>query len=392
MEGLARSARTPFSGSSKVGVTVAVGLTLAVAIVLLAAFAGEARSAANLPAGFSQTRIATGLSNPTAMAFGPDGRVFVAQQGGKLRVIKNGRLLATPALDISPKVDSQGERGLLGVTFDPAFQSNRWVYLYYTRKATASEPAHNVVARFTALRDRLVLSSERRILRLNNLSAATNHNGGAIHFGKDGKLYIAVGENANKENAQSLDNLLGKMLRINKSGSIPADNPYYKSRAVTGKNKAIWARGLRNPYSFAVQRGTGRIYINDVGAQTWEEINFGKRGANYGWPVREGYESNARFTPPLFAYRHGSSATTGCAITGGTFYDPRAVRFPAAYVGDYFFADFCSGWIRRYDSSTDQTTGFATGIQNPVDLRVSGGYLYYLERGTGLLYRINHPG
>lgn len=386
------SGRSFRHGTSKAGLAVGSGIAVAIVMVFLAAFAGEARSAANLPDGFSQTRVATGLSNPTAMAFGPDGRVFVTQQAGKVRVIKSGRLLATPAIDLSSRVDSQGERGLLGVTFDPAFPTNRWVYLYYTRKAAASEPAHNVVARFTVLGDRLVPSSETQILKLNDLSAATNHNGGAIHFGTDRKLYVAVGENANKDNAQSFKNLLGKMLRINKNGSIPIDNPYYNSSAVVGKNKAIWARGLRNPYSFAVQRGTDRIYINDVGAQTWEEINLGKRGANYGWPIREGYESDVRFTPPLFAYRHGSTSTTGCAITGGAFYNLRAVRFPAGYAGDYFFADFCSGWIRRYDFATDQATGFATGIQNPVDLRVNGGYLYYLERGTGSLYRVDHPG
>lgn len=367
-------------------------MTLAVTMVLLALFAGEARSAANLPAGFSQTRVATGLSNPTAMAFAPDGRIFVNQQGGKLRIVENGGLLATPAIDLTSRIDSRGERGLLGIALDPGFSSNHWVYLYYTRKAAGSMPAHNRVVRYTARGNRLVAGSERVILELNNLSAAQNHNGGAIHFGPGRKLFVAVGENANPDNAQSLKTLLGKMLRINGDGTVPSDNPYYKSRAVVGKNKAIWARGLRNPYSFAVQRGTGRIYINDVGAQTWEEINPGSRGANYGWPVKEGYESDPKYTPPLFAYRHGSTSTTGCAITGGTFYNTPVVRFPSSFVGDYFFADFCSGWIRRYDPATDRATGFATGIQNPVDLRVNGGYLYYLERGTGSLYRVDHPG
>ena len=115
------------------------------------------------------------------------------------------------------------------------------------------------------------------------------------------------------------------MLRINKDGTIPRDNPYYESDRVVGKNKAIWARGLRNPYSFAVQPGTGRIHINDVGGQTWEEINRGVKGANYGWPIKEGPESAAAYVPPIFAYKHGSTSTTGCAITGGTFYNPQDV-------------------------------------------------------------------
>jgi glucose/arabinose dehydrogenase len=164
---------------------------------------------------------------------------------------------------------------------------------------------------------------------------------------------VAVGENGNPDNAQTFRNLLGKMLRINKDGTIPRGNPYYENDRVVG-NKAIWARGLRNPYSFAVRPGTGHIHINDVGAQTWEEINRGVKGANYGWPVHEGPEWAAANMPPIFVYKHGSTATTGCAITGGTFSNPQNVPFPADYVGDYFFADFCGGWIRRYDVATDR--------------------------------------
>src|SRR5205823_6118401 len=118
------------------------------------------------------------------------------------------------------------------------------------------------------------------------LSAATNHNGGATHFGPDGKLWIAVGENANGANSQTLTNLLGKMLRINSDGTIPTDNPFYNT--ATGQNRAIWALGLRNPYTFTFQPGTGRMHINDVGQNTWEEIDVGVAGANYGWPSTEG--------------------------------------------------------------------------------------------------------
>ncbi len=322
------------------------------------------------------------------MAFAPDGRLFVAEQRGTLRIVENGRLLETPFLDISGRVDSDGERGLLGVAFDPDFSTNRYVYVYYTQ---ATAPVHNRVVRFTANGDRAVMSSEKLILRLDNLSGATNHNGGAVHFGKDGKLYVAVGENADPANAQTLDNLLGKMLRINKNGTIPTDNPFY-DRA-SGKNRAIWALGLRNPYSFAVQPGTGRIFINDVGQDTWEEINRGLKGANYGWPVKEGPERDPRYTAPIFAYQHGSGDTTGCAITGGAFYNPQRPDFPSGYVGDYFFADFCSGWIRRYDVATDRAMGFAKGISNPVDLQVGrNGALYYLERGTGSVKAIRYVG
>lgn len=327
------------------------------------------------------------------MAFAPDGRIFVAEQPGRLRVIKNGQLLPSPFVDLTRLVDSRGERGLLGVAFDPAFGSNGYVYLYYTKKATRKTPAHNRVVRYTARGDGAASGSAKLLLKLNNLSSAQNHNGGALNFGTDGRLYIAVGDNADGENAQTTKNLLGKMLRINKTGSIPRTNPFYRKDRVKGKDKAIWALGLRNPYTFAVQRTTGRMFINDVGAGMFEEINAGARGANYGWPRFEGPESARRYVPPVFAYRHtGDPATTGCAITGGAFYNPQTTQFPADYTGDYFFADFCNGWIRRYDPATGGVTGFATGIQFPVDLDVGpGGALLYLERGTGSVYRIERP-
>ena len=222
------------------------------------------------------------------MAFAPDGRLFVCEQGGRLRVIKNGVLLATPFVTVS--TDSSGERGLLGIAFDPDFANNQFVYAYYT----ATTPTlHNRVSRFTANGDVAVPGSETIILDLNNLSSADNHNGGAMHFGIDGKLYIAVGENANPPNAQTLSNLLGKMLRINADGSIPTDNPFFNT--ASGVNRAIWALGLRNPFTFTVQPGTGRIFINDVGQDTSEEINDGIAGSNYGWPVTEGATSDPRF-------------------------------------------------------------------------------------------------
>ena len=374
------------------GLLFGFGLALMMALVVLSV--RSASGVVMLPVGFEQSLVANGLSAPTTMALAPDGRIFVAEQAGKLRVIKDGQLLATPFVDRSGVVDPAGERGLLGVAFDPNFSNNGYVYLYFTRKAMGTKPAHNRIVRFTAEGDRAVEGSAKLILRLDNLSNATNHNGGALHFGKDGKLYVAVGENANRDNSQSLKNLLGKMLRINKDGTIPRSNPYYDRKGVVGKDRAIWALGLRNPYTFAVQPGTGTIFINDVGAATWEEINRGARGANYAWPVYEGPESDPKYEPPIFAYSHSATGTEGgCAITGGAFYNPQTVQFPSGYVGHYFFADFCRGWIRSYDPATDTPSNFATGISSPVDLKVDpAGNLYYLERGTGSVYRIQHPG
>jgi glucose/arabinose dehydrogenase len=365
---------------------------LASFVAVLAFSSNSARGAATLPPNFARSQVVGGLASPTAMEFAPDGRLFVAEQRGTLRVLKAGGSLAT-FLDISGSVDSAGERGLLGIAFDPAFSNNHYVYLYYTQKATSTTPAHNQLIRVRARGDRAVAGTKKLILRLNNLSSATNHNGGAIHFGKDGKLYVAVGDNANSGNAQSLRTLKGKILRINKDGTIPRYNPFYKR--ATGTNRAIWALGLRNPFSFAIQPHKGKVFINDVGEQRWEEINRGAAGANYGWPRYEGPESNSRYRNPVFAYRHGSTKATGCAITGGVFYNPTTRQFPSGYVGDYFFADLCSGWIRRLDAATGDVTGFATGLSMPVALEVSrGGSLYYLSRGdgTGSVGKIRYTG
>lgn len=378
------------------GLFLAFVLAVATAAILLLFAVPRAHGAVSLPAGFVQSRVAGGLTDPTTMAFAPDGRIFVAEQAGKLRIIRDGRLLGTPFLNISRRVDSAGERGLLGVAFHPDFSSNKYVYVYFTQEARGTTPAHNRVVRFTASGNRAVLRSEKLILRLNNLSNRNNHNGGAIHFGRDGKLYVAVGENAKPENSQSLNNLLGKMLRINANGKIPKSNPFY-DRA-SGKNRAIWALGLRNPFSFAVQPGTGRIFINDVGSNErfrptpYEEINRGMRGANYGWPRYEGPESDPNYQGPIYAYPH-DNPETGYAITGGAFYNPVTHRFPAAYAGDYFFADAPQGWIRRYDSATDRAMGFARGLSGPVDLDVGReGNLYVLARGTGSVERIRYTG
>jgi glucose/arabinose dehydrogenase len=207
----------------------------------------------------------SGLTDPVDMKFAPDGRLFVAEQAGKLRVLSSEGNLAT-FLDISSKVDSQGERGLMGVAFDPNYSTNRFIYLYYTRKATSTTPVHNRIVRFTANSsgNGVVAGSEQLIFRLNNQS--TNyHQGGAIDFGSDGKLYASTGDNGFPGKSQRLTSLFGKMVRINKDGTIPSSNPFYST--ATGNNRAIWARGLRNPFKLDVSRTTGAMFINDVGGE-----------------------------------------------------------------------------------------------------------------------------
>jgi glucose/arabinose dehydrogenase len=390
--GAARTGRRGLASSRLSSTThVSLGRVIASAVLpSLLMLAGARAGAATLPAGFAETQIG-GLSAPTAMAFAPDGRLFICEQGGALRVVKNGALLAAPFLTVT--VEASGERGLLGVAFDPQFATNRFVYVYYT----ATTPAiHNRVSRFTAGSsnpDVAEAGSEFVLLDLENLTV-TNHNGGAMHFGADGKLYIATGENGDVSNSQSLANKLGKILRINPDGTIPADNPFFG--AASGTNRAVWAMGLRNPYTFDVQRTTGRILINDVGQNVWEEINEGIAGANYGWSVCEGFcptpsptpvvRPPNTFTEPIFQYVHDG---TTCAITGGVFYDPVTRQFPNTYVGKYFYADFCAGWIRLFDADARTNSAFATGVSLPVDLKVSDdGSLWYLARGSNSVFRV----
>jgi glucose/arabinose dehydrogenase len=316
------------------------------------------------------------------MAFAPDGRLFITEKAGAVKVLKNGSVLPTPFLKLS--TNSPGERGLLGFAFDPDFNVNKFVYAYYT----VADGSHNRLSRFTANGDAAVTGSERVLMDMDPLSTATNHNGGAVHFGPDRKLYVAVGDNANGANAQTLANVHGKMLRLNSDGSIPTDNPFYNQ--TSGKQRAIWALGLRNPFTFAFQPGSGRMFINDVGQNTWEEIDEGARGANYGWPTTEGPTSDARFRAPFYAYDHG----TGIAITGGAFYNPPTRRFPADYAGDYFFADFGRGFIKRIDPVTRAVSPFATNVVRVVDLDVGAdGSLYYLSNtDAGGVFRVSYTG
>ncbi|MFL5328045.1 MAG: PQQ-dependent sugar dehydrogenase [Gemmataceae bacterium] len=359
----------------------------------------EARLApATLIAGFTQTTLPGTISNGTAMEFSPTDLLFVLEQGGTCKVyacsgstwvLQQSNFFADQLLS----VNSSGERGLLGVAFDPNYASNHFVYFYHT---TSTTPIHNRVIRVTAnaAGDKALAGTQVTLLDLDNLSSATNHNGGSIHFGVDGKLYIAVGENANGANSQSSANLLGKMLRMNPDGSIPTDNPFYNT--FTGQNRLIWAMGLRNPFTFTFRPNTSQMYINDVGEVTWEEINVGAAGANYGWNTTEGAFNQAsfpQFTEPLLYYNHSNATAnstgsnyTGSAITGGAFYNPTNYKYPQAYVGDYFYADYVSSWIKRYDIATNTVTDFATSAGSVVDLKVgTDGALYFLARGSSIV-------
>jgi putative heme-binding domain-containing protein len=357
---------------------------------------GEGSSGAlTLPEGFRADVVASGLNGATALEIVPDGRIFLCEQTGTLRVIKHGKLLAKPFVKLP--VDSRWERGLIGVTVAPDFPETPHVFVCYV----AAKPyPHHVISRFSAYGDEAEPGSEKILLegddqrKLGGTEPA-GHQGGALHFGKDGKLYIAIGDQTAGKPAQELNSLLGRLLRINPDGSIPGDNPFFSK--ATGKYRATWALGMRNPFMFAVQPETGRVFIDDVGGVA-EEINEGIAGANYGWPtVEHGPTHDLRFRGPIHHY------PTAC-ITGGAF-APMDLRWPKEYRGQYFFADFNHGWIRTIDSNSPTTAkSFAIGLRRPVDLRFApDGSLYVLLRdawvidkffqgGTGALLRIQHKG
>jgi glucose/arabinose dehydrogenase len=347
-----------------------------------------ASQAATLPPGFTETPVSQVFA-PTTMEFAPDGRLFVVSQVGAVYVVKDGILLPTPFVTLD--ADTQNERGAVGLALDPNFTENGWVYINYTARTPLP---HQRISRFTADGDVAVPGSEQVIWDFEPLHHDF-HVAGATAFGPDGKLYVALGDNGAAPQSQSLDNLFGKIIRINPDGTIPLDNPFYAT--ATGNNRAIWALGLRNPFTFEFQPATGRFFINDVGQHTWEEINEGVPGANYGWPVTEGPTTDPQFRGPLFSYPNGSGLTAGCAITGGAFYDPQSATFPAEFLGTYLFPDLCEGWIRRLDPLTNQSVVFASGFGRIVDLEVApDGDLYVLGHtgtdGVATLVRVTFTG
>ena len=332
---------------------------------------------------FVNSTVTGGLDMPTAMVFAPDGRLFISEKDGTIRVVKDSTLISVPFASLP--VNSKGERGLLGIAFDPDFVSNRYLYVHYT---TSEDPVHNRVSRLTAdpaNPDLVLAGSELPLLDLKPL-VTSGHNGGAIGFGPDGKLYVATGDNYTRENAQKLTTHMGKILRLNPDGSIPEDNPFFN--APEEARKEIWALGLRNPFTFAfspVMEDGGKIYINDVGLDWAEEINVGAPGANYGWPRCEGACLSSDFVDPLYAYTHEEGS--GKAITGGAFYE--GDQFPAEYRGSYFFGDYVSGFIKRLNPD-GQVMDFQNA-SSPVDIDIGpDGSLYYLSIGEGAVHRVQY--
>ncbi|WP_182865297.1 PQQ-dependent sugar dehydrogenase [Rhodopirellula sp. JC639] len=335
-------------------------------------FGSATRGPIQLRDGFQIQTLVTGLSGATAMEVLDDGRVLVCEQDGRLRVVMDGKLLRQPMLALD--VEHHWERGLIGVTVHPDFPASNWLYVCYVVKQPYS---HHRVSRFRVHGDVADPASEQILIAGDDQSkfggnVPAGHQGGALHFGPDGKLYIAIGEQTAKRPAQDMHALQGKILRLMDDGSIPPDNPFVNT--TRGKYRSIWALGCRNPFTFAIDRQTGRMLINDVGGK-FEEVNPGVAGTNYGWPdFDHGPIDKQGYTGPIHRYPEAS-------ISGGDF-APDAMG--ETFAGRYFFADFVHGWIHTIDADAGgQAQTFASGLRRPVDLRFSAdGSLYVLLRNA----------
>jgi glucose/arabinose dehydrogenase/PKD repeat protein len=358
------------------------GLLLAtVTLLTLGLIAAPGPSAAP-PADFQTSLVVgDGLNGPSGFEIAPDGRIFILERSGKVKIVKNGELLPTPFADL-PSEDT-GDRGLIGIAFDPEFGvANHYVYFYYTGRDLL-----NHLVRFSADQD-VGTDGPFELFRTSSPSQLL-HVGGSIGFGPDGKLYFAVGDNGDAALAQDLSSPHGKILRINKDGSIPEDNPF---AGQPGKLGAIWAYGFRNPWRFQFDSGTGRLFGGDVGSHIWEEVNSIVKGANYGWPLHEGIcaSSCAGYTDPIYAYPHAGESA---AVTGGPVY--RHDMFPPEYRGDLFFGDYAKGFIKNADLDSG---GNITAVHDfdrlagaVVDMKVApDGSMYYLNYWPGSLHRITY--
>jgi glucose/arabinose dehydrogenase len=341
----------------------------------------------------------SGLRFPVGAANAGDGsaRLFVIEEQGRIRVVKNGALLDAPFLDIVGRVGSSAsEQGLLGLAFRPDYKSSGFFYVYYTDRR-----GNTVVSRFSSQpgQDQADAGSEHVLLQVDQ--PAANHNGGQLAFGPDGYLYIGLGDGGGAGdtygNGQNQGSLLAKILRIDVTGgdpyAVPRDNPF---AGQSGVRPEVWAWGLRNPWRFSFDRLTGDLYIADVGQNNYEEVDFqpasSKGGENYGWSIMEGKHcfreqgcDQSGLTLPVAEYDHSQ----GCSITGGYVY--RGLEFPTL-AGIYFFGDYCSGRVwglaRDAGGAWQMAELASTGQQITAFAEDESGALYTLDADSGTLFKL----
>ena len=388
-------------------------LRLLLCAVLLAAVAGCSSSTAvsnpqpGGPPSLALAAFVSGLSSPIGVETPNDGtgRLFVLEQGGRIHIIQNGALVATPFLDVSSKTGfvSGGELGLLGLAFHPGFSANHRFFVYYTR--SVSGQIQSVFSEYaaSAANPNLADASSERILLVVN-QPFDNHNGGQMAFGPDGFLYLGLGDGGSEGcpspcESQNLQTLLGKILRIDVNGAfapgkqyaIPPDNPF----ASGGGLPEIWAYGLRNPWRFSFDRGTGKLFAGDVGQDSFEEVDIITKGGNFGWNIMEASHcyppgsmcNTAGLILPIMEYAH--NAAGGEAIIGGFVYHGSAIR---SLVGDYVFGDLSSGhvWAGVQDAggNWNQTLVLTHNLTVSSFGQDPAGELYLLDYGNGAVLRV----
>ena len=379
-------------------------------------------NAMSIPSMLNFTPIASGLTESVFITNAGDNsnRLFILQQTGQIRILKNGSLLPTSFIDISGLISnftgSNGEQGVLGLAFDPSYTSNGYFYITYTTNN------NDTTFRYTTTLARYHVSSGNPDLADTSSGAIllsipkkyTNHNGGMIAFGPDGYLYMSMGDGGSggdpDNNAQNLHTLLGKLLRLDVNTTpppgqkyvIPSTNPFYGNSDPTIR-KEIWAYGLRNPWRFSFDRLTGDLYIGDVGQNTEEEVDFqassNAGGQNYGWRILEGnlcYNPSTNciapssYVPPVATYDHGTNDSFGCAITGGYVY--RGIQSPSLQ-GIYFYGDYCSGKVLGLIKNPNNTWTYSPITSTNYLISSFGqdeqGELYLANYSTGTIYHIS---
>jgi len=356
------------------------------------------------PPALALSAFVNGLAAPVGMEAPNDGtgRLFVLEQGGRIRIIENGALVAAPFLDITSKLESGGEKGLLGLAFHPRFSSNRRLFVYYTRRLSLQ--LQSVLSEYAVSAsnpNQADASSERVLLVVNQ--PFDNHNGGQLAFGPDGFLYIGLGDGGNEGdpqgNGQNLQTLLGKILRIDVDGvlasgkqyAMPADNPFSPPTGLP----EIWAYGLRNPWRFSFDREAGTLFAGDVGQDRSEEVDIITKASNFGWNKMEASHcypsgsscSTAGLALPILEYPHNASG--GEAIIGGFVYRGASI---AGLAGDYVFGDLFSGhtWAGLQDSSGNWSQTLVLNHNLTVSSfgQDAAGELYLLDYGNGAVLRL----
>lgn len=346
--------------------------------------------------------IATGLHRPVFVTDAGDdsGRLFLVEQPGRILILENGQVNPTPFLDVADLITTRGnEQGLLGLAFHPDYRNNGQFFINYS----AAGNGDNIVARYQVSDDPNVADADSGKVILRIPGAEPNHNGGDLAFGPDGYLYIGTGDGGGAGdrhgpigNGQSLNTLLGKILRIDVNAdtyTVPGDNPFVNTADALPE---IWSYGLRNPWRFSFDRETGDLYIGDVGQSTIEEIDFqpaGQGGGNYGWRIMEGndcFDDSANCgSPDLIAPIATYSHDLGCSVTGGYVY--RGQAFPWL-VGHYIFADYCSGivWATARDANGEWQTRRVTTFDDTISSlgQDAAGNLYVAGHRSGTIYKL----